>query len=342
MDILVVGCGSIGRRHIGNFRSLKGVGRVRACDMNPERLKIVKEKFPEVETTTNFEEALDKGPCGVAVCTPPHIHTPLAMAAVRRGYPVMMEKPFAMTADGVEELLLLADEKNLPVMTAYCLRFWTPLIMLKEMLNSGRIGRPLFIHVDYSSYLPEWHPWEDYRAFYMAKKSQGGGAILDDSHAIDFTRWLMGEVDTVACFNDHISALEIDSDDIAEILLRFKSGAIGSIHLDLFSRTFQSALRIEGEDGILEWDRFDNNEVRWYDPARKIWETTRLSGDTQGMYIKEAEHFLECVERKKTPLIDGWEGYRTLRTVLACIESSKTQRMVKVREVRKAEGAGKA
>jgi predicted dehydrogenase len=334
MDIVVVGCGSIGRRHIGNFKSLKTVGTVRAVDSNPERLKMVTEKFPGVETYTNYEEALDKGFCGVAVCTPPHIHTQLALTAVKRGCPVFIEKPFAMTAEGVDALLTLADEKNIPVMTAYCFRFWPPLLKMKELLDGGKIGKPLASRAEYASFLPEWHPWEDYRTFYMAKKAQGGGAILDESHAIDFTQWLMGEVDTVACFNDQISSLEIDSDDIAEIIIRFKSGAIGSVHLDLLARAPQGLFRIEGEEGVLEWDRY-KNEVRLYQASAKKWETFSFKNEAAEMYVREAEHFVECASKKTKPVIDGWEGYKTLKIVLASIQSSQEQRMVKLAPVGK-------
>lgn len=335
MDIVVVGCGSIGRRHIGNFKSLKTVGTVRAVDTNPDRLKMVTEKFPGVETYTSYDQALQKGPAGVAICTPPHLHTQLALTAVKKGHAIFIEKPFAMAAEGVEELLNLADEKNVPIMTAYCFRFWPPLLKMKELLDAGKIGKALASRAEYASYLPEWHPWEDYRTFYMAKKAQGGGAILDESHAIDFTQWLMGDVETVACFNDQISPLEIDSDDIAEIIIRFKSGAIGSVHLDLLARAPQGLFRIEGEDGVLEWNRYAN-EVRLYEALTKKWEVFSFKNEAAEMYVKEAEHFVECATKKTKPVIDGWEGYKTLKIVLASIQSSTEQRMVKVSTAGKA------
>jgi predicted dehydrogenase len=203
---------------------------------------------------------------------------------------------------------------------------------MKQLLDEGRIGRPLSSRAEYASFLPDWHPWEDYRTFYMAKKEQGGGAILDESHAIDFTQWLMGDVDQVACYNGKISSLEITSDDIAEIVIRFKSGAIGSVHLDLFSRASQGLFRIVGEKGTLEWTRY-NNQVRVYDAEKKTWETFDFKNEAGEMYVKEAEHFLECAQNGKKPIIDGWEGFKTLKIVLASIKSSAEGKMISVESV---------
>src|SRR5204863_1092430 len=112
-------------------------------------------------------------------------------------------------------------------------------------------------------YLPDWHPWEDYRRGVSARRDTGGGVILDLIHELDYLLWLNGEVSQVACVADHVSSLEIETEDVAAILLRFANGAIGTVHLDYLQRAPSRTCRLIGEDGTICWDYF-GQQVSWY------------------------------------------------------------------------------
>lgn len=327
MKLLVVGCGSVGKRHVGNFKSI-GVEDITAVDTRPDRLKEVQEKYG-IKGLSNFDKSMEEKYDAVVICTPPNSHIPIATKAAEKSCHIMIEKPMSNSMEGISKLLDVAKRNNLIILIGYTYRFWPPLIRVEELLNEKVIGNIYSVRIEFSEYLPDWHPWEDYRTFYMAKKELGGGAILDESHAIDFARWLFGEIKEIACFNDRLSNLEITSDDVAEILMRFESGVIGSIHLDIFGRAHRRNLEIIGEKGNIYWD-FYQNEVKVYYANGKKWEVYPFNCDRNLMFVEDAKHFLDCVKNNKTPKISGEDGAKTLKCVLAAIESSKTKKVVRV------------
>ena len=111
MTVLVVGCGSIGRRHIGNLRSL-GVHHISVCETDPDRLSQAESQFA-VSGYGNLEKALEEAaPDAVIVCTPPYLHVQQALAAVGAGAHVFIEKPLSHSLDGIDDLIREADEAN--------------------------------------------------------------------------------------------------------------------------------------------------------------------------------------------------------------------------------------
>lgn len=327
MKLLVVGCGSVGKRHVGNFKSI-GADDITAVDTRPDRLKEVQEKYG-IKGLSNFDTSMEEKYDAVVICTPPNSHIPIAIKAAEKGCHIMIEKPMSNSMEGISKLLDVAKRNNLIILIGYTYRFWPPLIKVEELLNEKAIGNIYSVRIEFSEYLADWHPWEDYRTFYMAKKELGGGAILDESHAIDFARWLFGEIKEVACFNDKLSSLEITSDDMAEILMRFESGVVGSIHLDIFGRAHRRNLEIIGEKGSIYWD-FYQNEVKVYYANGKKWEAYPFNCDRNLMFVEEAKHFLDCIKNNKPPKISGEDGVKTLKCVLAAIESSKTKKVVRI------------
>jgi predicted dehydrogenase len=325
--MLVVGCGSIGKRHIGNFQRL-GVGHITAVETRPDRQDEVRQRFGLSRIVSTVQEALTESFDAAVICTPTAFHMGPAMELARRGVHLMIEKPISHDLAGVDELLAVCRDKRLVCFVAYVMRFYPPLRTVKRLLDEGAVGRVLSVRTENSSYLPDWHPWEDYRTFYMAKAAQGGGAILDESHTLDYMRWFFGEAARVWCLDDRIGTLEIDSDDITEMIVRFQSGAVGSIHLDLLGRAPRKNLEIIGTDGTLLWD-WDGHEVRLFRGSTKQWELfPHTVKDYNEVYLDEGRHFIECVRTGREPLITGEDGKRTLQLILAGIESAKTERMV--------------
>jgi predicted dehydrogenase len=177
--------------------------------------------------------------------------------------------------------------------------------------------------------MPGWHPWEDYRSSYSARRDLGGGAVLTLCHPVDYLRWLLGEVDSVWAFTGKVSDMEIDVDDVAEIGLRFSSGAVGSAHLDLFQRPPSYRFEIIGSQGTLMWDAVDNI-VRLYKAQDGNWSTFPVPGgfERNDMFLDEMRHFLAVARGEEAPSCTLADGERVLRLALAALESSRTGKAI--------------
>lgn len=319
MKFLVVGCGSIGERHIRNLKNLSD-GEIIACDINRERLSVIEKKY-DILVSTDSRGVLNHKPDAVIICTPPNSHIPVALNAVKHSTHCFIEKPLSNNLDGVDELIKKAKEKNLILFVGYNLRFHPGLKLTKRMVGEGRIGKMLSAEVEFGQYLPDWRPWQDYRQSYTAKKDLGGGIILDGSHEIDYIRWLMGEIKEVSCFANKISNLKVETEDTAEILFKFESGAIAQLHLDFVQRVYSRSCKLIGERGTISWD-YSGKFVKIYTIESKNWEIFNIEADPNDMYIEEMKHFIKCLLGEAKPPVDGRSGERVLEIALAARKSS--------------------
>lgn len=328
MKILVFGCGSIGERHIRNLETLSAGGII-VCDTDPQRLALIKRKYDIAETYTESQEALAQGVDVVLVCTPPSTHIPIAAKAVDNNAHVFIEKPMSHNLDGVDELIATASKNGLIICVGCNFRFHEGLQLVKDIVESGKIGRIFSARAEFGQYLPDWRPWQDYTQSYTARKDLGGGIILDGSHEIDYMRWLFGDVEVACCFAGQVGSLKVETEDIAEILLQFKSGVIGNIHLDFLRPGYKRTCEIIGEKGIIKWS-FEGKFVKTYSMDTKKWKTFKLATDSNEMYIQEMQHFIRCVETGEKPLVDGQEGKKSLAIALMAKISTENKKVVKV------------
>lgn len=320
MNILVVGCGSIGERHIRNLIDISSHNII-AFDTSKERIDIIKERF-NVKTCDNIEQCFEYDIDAVIVCTPPNTHTQAAEQAIAHDAHVFIEKPISNRLDGLDELIKKATDNQKIISVGYCFRFSEGLKMVKSFIDSGKLGRILSIKAEFGQYLPDWRPWQNYKQSYTAKKELGGGIILDGSHEIDYLYWLLGDVNEVFCFADKISNLDVETEDTAEILLRFSNGAIGEIHLDFTQRDYSRNCKIIGEKGTLIWD-FGDKKVKLFLADTNEWKTHNVDVDVNLMYIEEMKHFLQSIDGLSLPLIDAIQGKRVLEIALAAKESNE-------------------
>jgi predicted dehydrogenase len=164
----------------------------------------------------------------------------------------------------------------------------------------------------------------------------GGGVILDAIHDFDYLMWLIGEVGEVFCYSDKLSPWDMDVEDLAEVLLKFKNGAIGSVHLDFIQLPYCKSCRIIGYDGTIEWNfgtierNFVDGVAKLYDAKSGKWQTYRGNADWNAMFLEEIKHFIKCVEGKEKPPVDGELGKKVLELALAAKNSSKNKKIVKM------------
>ena len=329
MKLLIIGCGSTGQRHLRNLKIIT-TGEIIAYRTRKKEVKKLENKY-HIQTYSNLEEALNQKPDAVLVTNPTSLHIQSALTAAKHGCHLFIEKPLSHTLDGIDELIGIVHKKNLVVLVGCNLRFHPCLQFIKKLLNEKRIGKVVSARVQMGQYLPDWHPWEDYRTMYSAQKSLGGGIILDAIHELDYVSWLLGDVTQVFSFSDKLSDLDIDTEDVAEILLRFKTGAIAEIHLDYVQRYPSRSCEIIGDEGSIILD-INKGTVKLYTAEKKEWDVFEQPNgyDINQMYIDEMVHFINCIEGKEEPLINIADGLNVLKIALAAKESAKSGKLIKI------------
>jgi predicted dehydrogenase len=245
--VLVVGCGSIGRRHAANAAV---TAEVAVHDASADAARDCA-AASGARAFTRLDEALDWGPAAVVVATPHRSHLGLARQALAAGAHVLIEKPLSDSLDGVTEFLDEADATGRRAYVVCNMRFHPGPAALKR--HAARVGRPLFARAHVGNYLPAMRPDRDYRTLYAARRAEGGGVVLDAIHEIDMLTWLFDDVESVNCQAARLSRLEIDVEDYALLALTHRCGVRCSAELDYLRRRKSRGCEIVGTDGVLSW-----------------------------------------------------------------------------------------
>ena len=331
MRAVVVGAGSIGQRHLKNLLAL-GHEVAAVLDPDPARLDEIR---PLVgggcRLATDERDAFAGDANAAVICSPTHRHLDQARAALRRGWHVFVEKPLAHTLEGTDALVEEAGRAGRTVLVGCNLRFLPSLVLVKRLVEEGRIGRPLAARAQCGYYLPFWRPGTDYREGYGARQATGGGIILDSIHEFDYLAWLLGLPREVFAYAGKVSTLEIDTEDNADVLLRFDYGAVGNVHLDYLQRTYRRACDFIGEDGVIAWDYIAQSVTVYGKEDRRI-EVFQESMNTERnqMFVDEMRHFVRCIEAREPPVLDAAGGRAILEVALAAKASAAQGRPVKL------------
>ncbi len=304
MRVMIAGLGSIGTRHSRNFRAL-GLD-VTGFDPHPERRAAYTEAtgFPTVPT---LEAAVASAPDLAVIASPNVFHVPQALAFAQAGSHLFIEKPLAVSLEGVQALADLVADRGLFAHVGSNWKFHASFQAMKGLLEQEAIGRVVGAQVLAGQYLPDWHPWEDYRQMYSARKALGGGVVFD-THEFDYLTWLLGPVDEAFGFVGHSGTLEIETDDVASVVLRLASGALCSLQLDYLQRDYRRRYHITGERGTIEWD-VRRGQVWCYDAGSKSDRVIDCPlDDVNAMYMDQARHVIAGVEGReapKTPIVQA-------------------------------------
>ena len=311
-----------------NLRTL-GYRRIGAADPDASRLEPVVGELG-VLPFSDFGEALEHVcPDVVLICTPPALHLPQALAAVRSGAHVFVEKPLSHSREGVDELIREATERDRTLQVGYNWRFDPGVQKVKALVEQGAIGRIIWARAEFGQYLPDWRPWQDYRLSYTATHSKGGGIILEGSHEIDYMSWFFGEVAEISCVAGVLSDLEVDAEDTASMILRFASGCIGEIHLDFVQRTPSRCCKVVGTEGTIIWDKTDSS-VRVFTAQDGQWERIDVCCDINDMYMAEMKSFFACLDGAQQPVVGAEDARRALEIATAARRSACTNGVVEL------------
>jgi predicted dehydrogenase len=292
--IIVIGAGSIGKRHAENLVKLGAT--VDIYDLN----KLLADQVCSQTGCTRVDD-LDKALChgtyqaGI-VCTPNHLHVPVAKKVAAASMDIFIEKPLSDSFGGVESLVSEVKSRDLICMAGFNLRYEPGLQLIKKILKPEDVA---FALIECGSYLPSWRPHSDYRKQYSANRSMGGGIILDDVHEIDYACWLFGYPEKVQCTYGRFSNLEIDVEDTAEFILQYP-GKLVTIHSDYLQQKYTRKCKICLRNGeTIEWV-FGESVTGYTSTKNEIfnYKDQFLIND---MYLAEMKEFLECINKRRIP-----------------------------------------
>ena len=312
--ILISGFGSVGRRH---FRNLKEMGFTDFVFSRSMKSAVPTDEIAGYPQTSSLEEALGRHPRVAFVTNPTSLHLSVALRAARAGCHLFIEKPLSNELTGCDDLSTLCQSENLVTMIGCQHRFHPLLLTLRDGIRNGKLGMVLAARAEYGDYLPAWHPWENHRTSYSARRDLGGGVILTLIHPIDYLYWLFGPVSNVEATASRVESLQTDvDDDMADITLHFDSGVIGDVHLDYVRRPPIHSLIVRGETGGATLD-FLAGRLSWdlRNGAKEVTVTPQ-GFERNAMFVEETRHFLECVEEEKPTLSPLQDGIEVLKIAL--------------------------
>jgi predicted dehydrogenase len=338
MKFLICGLGSIGQRHVRIIRKVMNGAAEIAAYRSRKRSVVISDRLeatvghkPEehygIHGFYNLREALSWKPDAVFVTNPISLHVSTAIAAAKAGCHIFIEKPLSHDDEELAELLRIVKEKQLACMVGYQVRYHPAYIKIRELLEQNEIGRLTSADLHFGEWLPGMHPYEDYRESHAARKDQGGGVILCLSHEIDIAFWLFGKPLTVYTSGGHLSDLEMDVEDTADMLLSFTGSGREfpvHVHLDFLQKPSRRYIHIVGEKGSILFDHSTNElNIRLLSKGETI-NIVFNNFQRNDMFLQEVSDFIDSVRNHTQPPIRLEDGINTLKICLAAKRSLVT------------------
>jgi len=327
LNVLIVGYGSIGKRHISNLSKLPNL-QIFVCTNRKYDSFLKKTKC---KIFASLDDSIKQKPDIAFITNTTNLHVKTAIKLVTANIPIFVEKPLSNSTKDVKLLLNTIKRRKLVTMMGCVLRFHPAIKKIKEIISENKIGKIISVHVENGSYLPDWHTNEDYKENYASRSDLGGGVVLTNIHELDYLYWFFGNVDEVFSITGKFSDLEIDVEDLSSILLRFKNNIVAEAHLDYFQKPSIRSCKIVGICGTVYWDS-SKNSVQLYDVKKKKWiNHLKLKNyDVNDMYIDEIKHFFKCVNTEEKSINSIEEGAKILNIAIAVKKSSKLKKMVMI------------
>lgn len=337
----VIGAGGIAfRRTIPEgIMPAKNAELIAVMDVDPQKAKEAGEKFGVPHYTTLMDLLVEPGLEAVYIATPVHLHMHQAITAIQHGKHVLCEKPLALNMDECLSIMDAAQAVGVKLGVGLMMRFHECHRAMKQVIESGRIGRPVMARAQ----LTCWYPRIE-GAWRQDPKLGGGGALMDlGVHTVDLLRYLLGEVKEVTGFAESV-VQDYPVDDSSIIVLKFESGAQGVVEsfFNIPDSAAQNALEIYGTKGCVltkgtlgqgsegRFTIYSSTEDRSYDADQ-----TREAGgmavlevcpDPSNIYQAEIEAFSSSVLNNHEPPIGAEDGIRSLEIVLEAYKSSRQGR----------------
>jgi len=340
--IAIAGAGAIAERaHIPALRSVADVQIVAMQSRTSEKAeRVARAIWPDdaerPKVYSDFDAMLVReSPNAVGVFTPNHLHCDFAVKALSAGAHVLVEKPMAPTAAAARKMVDAAAKAGRVLMVAMQRRFGGIERAIKDAVESGAIGKPLFIRARLSHGGPQ--SWAPGQKWFTTASEAGGGAMLDlGVHVADLAIWFMGEIDSVSGQVGTL-AKQIEVDDTGAMIIHFKSGALGVVEASWSSQPPLSAIEIYGSEGrvMAGYPRLDISIVKADgSPAPEFSRDEVMSRfdprDLLAPFRELAGTFVGAIQGRVKPSPDGHDGLRAVEAVEACYRSSRSGSRIKL------------
>lgn len=293
MKFLIIGCGSIGRRHLRNLHEIDGDGEFFVCDPDVDTIIKENDDLGYVKGYKNFDSLKEERFDGVLVCSPTSMHTGHAMGAIRNCKAIMIEKPISNIPDGVQQMIDECNRCDTIGMMAMCYRFNKIILEMDRVIKRNLIGRVYAAGVCIGQSLPTWHPEKNYASEYSARSDMGGGALLTTgSHVIDIIRLLFGEIVGWKFYVEKTSGLNINVDDLVVGVVKTNNNVFVSCQLDFLHVPKTSTIYVCGESGRIDCDLVGEKITIISGNGE---ETINIKGSLRNMYKEEARCFVNVI-----------------------------------------------
>jgi UDP-N-acetyl-2-amino-2-deoxyglucuronate dehydrogenase len=334
LRIALVGCGRISQNHFDAIAKLDGLAMSGVCDIVPERAKAAGEKLG-VPWFTSYETMLRDVPCEiVTVATPSGLHPAHGILAARAGKHVVCEKPMAITLASADELVNACDAAGVKLFVVKQNRLNPPVQLLKRAMDKGRFGKIYLANTTVRWTRPQEYydqaPWRGTWEF------DGGAFMNQASHYVDLMQWLVGPVESVIAKTATL-ARKIEAEDTGIAVLRFRSGALGTIEVTMltYPKNLEGSITILGERGTAKIGGTAVNKVEKWDFAEPDADDALLEASNtnpssvygfghEGYY----RNVLSVLRGEAVADTDGRGGRKSLELILGIYQSARTGREV--------------
>lgn len=320
MRHLVLGGGSIGSRHLQN---LKQLGYSDLFCLKRKKDAAFQEQFSSTVITTT-EEAIEINPDTIIICTPTHLHMEGVNLAVECGAHIFMEKPLTHRRDQLRTIRSLINREKV-FFIGFMLRYHPAIKKIKALVSNCVIGEVFYAELQFGSFLPAWHPEEEYRDSYAANLDMGGGVLNTISHEIDLVQLLFGSPETLVTLNRNLGRLGINAEELSDSMLAYPDKTI-SVHLDFLQKEYSRYIRIYGDMGTISWD-WNNGSVVLAKEGCDV-ETIDAPVELNQLYIDEMADFIEIIKGGAIPDKLGLDHAITNAQLLAAMHTSGSTKSI--------------
>lgn len=302
MKILQIGLGSMGKRRVRNMRAL-GMNDIMGFDFREDRRREAEEKYG-IATADKLNGDLLSSRDVFIVSTPPDRHNEGMKLALQYRKPAFVEA--SVISEGLLDIDREARRKKVRIMPSCTMRFHPAIRAIKNIVKSGRYGKPCNFSYHMGHFLPDWHPWEHISQYYVSKRQMSAGREMVPFE-LTWILDIMGMPKSVSAFRGKTHDMGVDIDDTYALTFDFKT-FYGTLMIDVVSRFPTRSLILNLEKGQIRWN-WEDKWVRLYDAAKKKWDIIDLprgraakgynANIIEEMYVDELNAFLRALEKNK-------------------------------------------
>jgi predicted dehydrogenase len=316
IKVLIIGLGSIGQRHAKALLEL-GIENIAALRTSKGTKELDETLIDKVKMFNNEEDAFAWNPTHVIISNPTSLHKYYVDKAIEKNIRFFVEKP---VAENLEDISAYLKESNIDGIVGYNLRFHGVFQFVKSCVTSGEYGRVITAQLHVGQYLPDWHPYEDYRNAYYSKKDLGGGAIRTLSHEIDLMQYFFGDIKSVFARVCKLSDLEIDVDDVASIQCETEYCPLVYVHINFLEPLLIRKGSLYFEKGLMMYD-FVRKEVSFIDYENK--KNVVIYSNTEDYNLQYKIQMMEFVGLGATSYACSFkQGINVMKIIEKCEESN--------------------